>query len=102
MNETVGPEDVRAAAAACREALSDVVELDWSVRAGGRTALTGFGGRSLSRAGNSSVPPELSSSPAELGAFLASVSGRVFSARWKRTVTVIFTAVGSPFSSVGS
>ena len=35
MNETVGPEDVRAAAAACREALSGVVELDWSRLAGG-------------------------------------------------------------------
>ena len=34
MNETVGPEDVRAAAAACREALSGVVDLDWSGRAG--------------------------------------------------------------------
>ncbi len=34
MNDTVGPEDVRAAAAACREALSDVVDLDWSGRAG--------------------------------------------------------------------
>ena len=35
MNETVGPEDVRAAAAACREALSGLVDLDWSRRAGG-------------------------------------------------------------------
>ena len=34
MNETVSPKDVRAAAAACREALSDVVDLDWSGRAG--------------------------------------------------------------------
>ena len=34
MNETVGSEDVRAAAAVCREALSGVVELDWSRRAG--------------------------------------------------------------------
>ena len=34
MNHTVGPEDVRAAAAVCREALSGVVDLDWSVRAG--------------------------------------------------------------------
>ena len=33
MNQTVGPEDVRAAAAACREALSGLVDLDWSVRA---------------------------------------------------------------------
>ena len=35
MNETVGPEDVRAAAAVCREALSGVVDLDWSGLAGG-------------------------------------------------------------------
>ena len=35
MNEIVGPEDVRAAATACREALSGLVDLDWSVRAGG-------------------------------------------------------------------
>ena len=35
MNETVGPEDVRAAAAVCREALSGVVDQDWSRRAGG-------------------------------------------------------------------
>ena len=35
MKETVGPEDVLAAAAACREALSGLVDLDWSVRAGG-------------------------------------------------------------------
>ena len=35
MNETVGPEDVRAAAAACREALSGLVDLDWSRGAGG-------------------------------------------------------------------
>ena len=34
MNETVSPEDVRAAAAVCREALSDVMDLDWSGRAG--------------------------------------------------------------------
>jgi hypothetical protein len=34
MNETVSPEDVRAAAAVCREALSGIVELDWSGRAG--------------------------------------------------------------------
>ena len=34
MNETVGPEDVRAAAVVCREALSGVVDLDWSGRAG--------------------------------------------------------------------
>ena len=34
MNQTVGPEDVKAAAAVCREALSDFVDLDWSVRAG--------------------------------------------------------------------
>ena len=34
MNETVGPEDVRAAAAVCREALSGVVDLDWSIKAG--------------------------------------------------------------------
>ena len=35
MNGWVGPEDVRAAAAACRETLSSAVDLDWSVRAGG-------------------------------------------------------------------
>ena len=35
MNETVGPDDVRTAAAACREALSGLVDLDWSRRAGG-------------------------------------------------------------------
>ena len=35
MNETVGPEDVRAAAGVCRDALSGVVDLDWSVKAGG-------------------------------------------------------------------
>ena len=34
MNSTVGPEDVRAAAAACKEALSNLVDLDWSGRAG--------------------------------------------------------------------
>jgi hypothetical protein len=34
MTETVGPEDVRAAAVVCREALSGIVDLDWSVRAG--------------------------------------------------------------------
>ena len=34
MNDTVGPENVRAAAAVCREALSDLVDRDWSVRAG--------------------------------------------------------------------
>ncbi len=34
MNDTVGPEDVRAAAAVCREALSDLVDLDLSVREG--------------------------------------------------------------------
>ena len=34
MNETVGSEDVRAAAAVCHEALSGVVDLDWSIRAG--------------------------------------------------------------------
>ncbi len=34
MNETVGPEDVRAAAAVCQEALSGVLDLDWSIRAG--------------------------------------------------------------------
>ena len=34
MNDTVGPENVRAAAAVCREALSDLVDLDWSVPAG--------------------------------------------------------------------
>ncbi len=35
MSDTVGPEDVRAAAAAFRETLSSAVDLDWSVRAGG-------------------------------------------------------------------
>jgi len=35
MNRIVGPEDVKAAAAVCREALSNFVDLDWSVRAGG-------------------------------------------------------------------
>ena len=35
MNETVGPEDVRVAAAACQDALSGLVELDWSVKAAG-------------------------------------------------------------------
>ncbi len=35
MNQTVGPEDVRAAAAACREALSGVVDRDWSILAEG-------------------------------------------------------------------
>ncbi len=34
MNQTVGPEEVRAAAAVCREALSVLVGLDWSVQAG--------------------------------------------------------------------
>ena len=34
MNSTVGPEDVRAAAAACREVLSGLVDLDWSISAG--------------------------------------------------------------------
>jgi hypothetical protein len=34
MNDTVGPEDVRIAAMACRGALSDLVDLDWSTRAG--------------------------------------------------------------------
>lgn len=34
MNDIVGPEDVREAAAACRVALSDLVDLDWSRRAG--------------------------------------------------------------------
>ena len=34
MNQTVGSEDVRASAAVCREALSDLVDLDWSVPAG--------------------------------------------------------------------
>ena len=33
MNDTVGPEDVRAAAAVCREALSGVVDRDWSILA---------------------------------------------------------------------
>lgn len=33
MNQTVGPEDVRAAAAVCRDALSNL-DLDWSVQAG--------------------------------------------------------------------
>lgn len=35
MVETVGPEDVRAAASVCREALGGLVDLDWSVPAGG-------------------------------------------------------------------
>ena len=35
MNETVGPGDVRAAAAICREALSGVVDRDWSILAAG-------------------------------------------------------------------
>ena len=35
MMDTVGPEDVRAAAEACRQALSGVVDLDWSKKAGG-------------------------------------------------------------------
>ena len=35
MNEPVGPEDVRAAAAACREALSRVVDREWSILADG-------------------------------------------------------------------
>ncbi len=35
MNETIGPEDVRAAAAACREALSGLVDRDWSISASG-------------------------------------------------------------------
>ena len=35
MNDTVGPEDVRAAAAVCCEALSGVVDRDWSILAGG-------------------------------------------------------------------
>ena len=34
MDQTVGPEDVRVAAVACREMLSDLVDSDWSVRAG--------------------------------------------------------------------
>ena len=34
MSDTVGPEDVRAAAAVCRDALSGLVDLDWSIRAG--------------------------------------------------------------------
>jgi len=34
MIDMVGPEDVRAAAAICRQALSGVVDLDWSGRAG--------------------------------------------------------------------
>ena len=34
MIDTVGPEDVRAAAAICRDALSGLVDLDWSVMAG--------------------------------------------------------------------
>jgi hypothetical protein len=34
MIDTVGPEDVRAAAAACRGALGDLVDRDWSVNAG--------------------------------------------------------------------
>jgi len=34
MNYTVGPKDVRIAAMACRGALSDLVDLDWSTRAG--------------------------------------------------------------------
>ena len=34
MNGTVGPDDVRTAAAACREALSVLVYLDWTWRAG--------------------------------------------------------------------
>ncbi|MCH7713428.1 MAG: DinB family protein [Chloroflexi bacterium] len=35
MDDSVGPEEVRAAAAACKKALSDLVDRDWSVRAGG-------------------------------------------------------------------
>ena len=35
MNEPVGPEDVRAAEAACREALSRVVDREWSILADG-------------------------------------------------------------------
>ena len=35
MEDALGPEDVRAAAGICRGALSDFVELDWSVLAGG-------------------------------------------------------------------
>ena len=34
MSDTVSPDDVRSAAAVCREALSELVDLDWSVRAG--------------------------------------------------------------------
>jgi len=34
MNGTVGPENVREAAATCRDALSGLVDLDWSIRAG--------------------------------------------------------------------
>ncbi len=34
LNDPMGPEDVRLAATICREALSDVVNLDWSVGAG--------------------------------------------------------------------
>ena len=34
MNHQGAPEDVRATAAVCREALFDLVDLDWSVRAG--------------------------------------------------------------------
>ena len=35
MSETVGPEEVRAAAKACRETLSSLVDRDWSILAGG-------------------------------------------------------------------
>ena len=34
MNSTVGPENVREAATTCREMLSGLVDLDWSIRAG--------------------------------------------------------------------
>ena len=35
MNETVGPDDVRASAAVCHEALSGLVDRDWSILASG-------------------------------------------------------------------